>query len=141
MSIKKTVYIDDYSEQFIRDRARDVDDKISWSSAFNKYTRDLSSLIRDCMPGLALNEWQMLLNVYTGHFNDQHISPMRIASDIMDCYGVVDINDLADDHRALVKKCHGMSQCQQYAVLDVVQRYWSKDRSGDFGEIMRGLTE
>lgn len=41
-----------------------------------------------------------------------HRNPVKIASDIMDNLGVIDITKLDNDTRQLVKKLHDMSQLE-----------------------------
>ena len=125
MSLKKSVMISDSAVAAIQARSRG-DIGIGWSQSINKAITDLKTLCRVMLPDLTENEWVMVLNVHNGSFlEDQTFFPLRLASDVMDCYGVVDIGELDEPHQALVRKLHTMSQAEQYAILDMVQKYWS----------------
>lgn len=125
MSLKKSVMISDSAVKAIQARSRG-DVGISWSQSINKAVTDLKTLCRVMLPKLDESEWVMILNVHNGSFlQDQTFFPLRLASDVMDCYGVVDIGDLDEPHQALVRKLYAMSQAEQYAILDMVQKYWA----------------
>lgn len=127
MGIKKSIMISDSAVSFIENRTRG-DIGISWSQSVNKAVTDLKSLCVAMLPELTEAEWVMLLNVHNGSYlQDFTIFPLRLASDVMDCYGVVELSGLDESHQALVRKLHGMSQAEQYAILDMVQKYWSFD--------------
>jgi hypothetical protein len=125
MSLKKSVMISDSAVAAIQARSRS-DVGIGWSQSINKAITDLKTLCRVMLPELTENEWVMILNVHNGSFLEgQTFFPLRLASDVMDCCGVVDIGDLDEPHQALVRKLHAMSQAEQYAILDMVQKYWA----------------
>lgn len=141
MSIKKSIMLNDATVEHLRRRTRH-DNEIAWSAAINGGFEALGWLGRELLPDLSPAEWEIILNTYTGCLLDYH-RPLRIASDIMDDRGAIDINELDEATAAVVRRCHAMSQPEQYAVLDFVAQFWAGDWSdaGDFSSIVSRITE
>lgn len=76
------------------------------------------------MPELTTPEWVRILDAHRGVITDD-LRPYRLASDLMDDYGTIDLADLQPEQAALVRKLHDMTQAQQWAILDVVKRFWA----------------
>jgi hypothetical protein len=134
--------INDQTFAHLRRRTRyDHDHDILWSAAINGGFEALGWLSQELLPDLTDAEWQLILNTYSGCLLDYH-RPLRIASDIMDDLGAIDINDLDADTAAVVRKCHAMSQPEQFAVLDFVSQFWAGDWSDaeDFQAIVSKIT-
>ena len=143
MSIKKSVMISDQTLNFIEER---TNCEIGWSKAVNGAFSSLQLLINLNMPNLSDKDWRIVLDVHCGNINlfDSVSYPFRLASDVMDHYGVIDLNDLAPEIQVTVKKLHGLTQAEQYAVYDVVGRFWAENWSeidGDFSDILESLTK
>lgn len=129
MSIKKSLYLSDLTENWITATSGGDEDP-AWSASVNATFEQFRYLLGQALPNLSRKEWTALLNIYAGWRAPCYSLPIRIASDIMDDAGTVDISRLPDDTRALVHKMHGLSQLEQLAVLYFVQIFWSTDRCG-----------
>ncbi len=80
------------------------------------------------LPNLTMDEWQMILGTYDGSWIEPH-QPLSIATDIMDDRGAISLADLTPEYAALVQKIHTLSQDEQLAIMDFVQKYWAHDWS------------
>lgn len=140
-SIKKSVMFSDATVSFIRARNK-AEDEIMWSQALNENFKALSWLIRASLPELLVEDWEKILNVYAGSIIEFQ-PPFRIASDIMDYHGALELQQLEQDWAMLAITLHGMSQAQQYAIMEFVRVFWSHDWSDteDFKEIIRQIKE
>lgn len=127
MSLKKSVMFSDQAVTYITARTRDQND-IAWSQSVNRTFEAVEWLSRYLLPELNQQEWELILNTYAGCITDFH-RPLRIASDMMDNFGEVDINDLSPEIAGVVRKCHALSQPQQFAVMDFINVFWSRDWS------------
>lgn len=138
-SLKKSVMFSESTVNYIEARTKE-DDEISWSKALNEGFKALQWLTKEALPDFDAQEWQAILNVYAGSFIEFN-PPFRIASDMMDDAGAIALEELSPEYAALVKKVHGMSQLQQFAILDFVQKFWSKSWDGDMSEIIKQIKE
>lgn len=138
-SIKKSVMLSDLTQKFIGDRSRQ-DGDIAWSENLNEGIKALSWIASAELPELTQSEWQTILNVYAGSAID-YTPPYRVASDMMDDRGAISIDELEPEYAALVRKIHGMTQAQQWAILDFAKRFWARDWSEakDWAEIFSSL--
>ncbi|MGI9277857.1 MAG: hypothetical protein ACR2PT_23790 [Endozoicomonas sp.] len=125
--VKKSVMLSEASHQFLLDRTREGVG-VGWSENVNFNIRALRFLIQDNMPALTVEQWRIILNTYNGISIESDVPPYRIASDMMDHYGVLELSELKnDDIRQTVRTVHGFTQSQQFAILDVVLRFWCAD--------------
>lgn len=139
-SIKKSVMFSDGTQKYIAARTR-AEDEIAWSQSLNEGFKALKWLTDQALPELAAAEWQVILNAYAGSIISFD-PPYRVASDLMDDVGAISIEDLEPSYAALVKKIHGMSQLEQYAIMDFVQKFWSRDWNGmSWDEIVRTIKD
>lgn len=139
MSTKKSVFLSDVTVDWIESTTKKdhpASDGPKWSEAINATFEQFRFLLRTSLPELSADEWQTILNVYAGCYFPAHGVPARIASDMMDNVGAVDINELSEDYAALVRKAHAMSQVEQLAVLYFVQMFLSQSWMGSWGEIV-----
>ena len=135
-SIKKSVMFSERTLDYIRNRVRS-EDEIAWSQALNEGFKALSWLTKEALPDLNRSEWEVILNVYAGCIIEFH-QPFRIASDIMDNFGALELAQLDPQVAAVATKIHGMSQMEQFAILDFVKIFWCNDWSQepDFASII-----
>lgn len=105
-------------------------DGVAWSEAVNESIKALAWLSRAELPELDSSEWEYILNCYTSR-NVEYSFPLRIASDLMDNVGALELSELSKDYAALVKKCHAMTQAQQFAIMNYVRMFWTKDRKAE----------
>lgn len=140
-SMKKSVMFSDNTVSYIQSRTRH-ESEIAWSQALNEGFKALSWITRQALPELTTGEWTIILNVYAGTWIEFH-PPFRIASDIMDNFGEVDIIQLDDDIADLVKKVYAMSQIEQFAIMSFVQIFWANNWNGepDFDAIAAKIKE
>lgn len=138
MSIKKSVMITDQAEKIMLANTRD-DGPIAWSQQVNRALIVNDWLFRQCLPELSAEEWQTVLNAYAGTTGSLEVPPYRVASDLMDDLGLIDVAD--HPMPELVKRLHAMDQAQQFAVLQFVERFWARDwnNAGSFGEIVEQI--
>lgn len=115
-------------------------ENITWSRFINESIGLLDYIAKTELPKFSHHEWQIILNTYSGCLIEL-IPPFRVASDIMDDLGVVDLEKLDSEISCLIKKIHGLSQSQQYAILDFVRQFWARnwDHVKDFDEIINTI--
>lgn len=130
MSVKKSVFLTDLTAQWIEATTAGSPDSPAWSSAINATVEQLRYLLGQSLPDLTQEEWSALLNVYTGCHMPGHGLPARIASDIMDDAGALELSELTEERQTLVRKMHALNQTEQLAVLYFIQLFWSVDRNG-----------
>ena len=123
MGTKKSLMLADETVKFIENKNTKSD--VSWSYEVNDAISRLSTIYNDIRPELSLRQWEIILGVYDG-VKVKIESKVRIASDVMDSYDAVDISNIPKDAQETVRLLHNMSQSQQIAVLDVVERYWAE---------------
>ena len=124
-SIKKSVMISGLSVAYMQARTRDGED-ISWSQNINEGFRALSWITQQSLPVLTPAEWEILLNVYAGSWLEFQ-PPFRIASDIMDNFGALELSELEPAVAELAKKMHSLTQVEQYSVMEFVRVFWAHD--------------
>ena len=141
--IKKTITFDnDVSENLLaRSQIKDPEARI-WPSLTNAALKRYYWLLEQSLPLLALNEWQVIADAYSGVYVDEPITTLSIARDIMDHYGVIDVNDLNPIVEKTVRKVHELNQVEQYAILDVITRFWADhELQLDFDAAIHTLTQ
>lgn len=138
-SLKKSVMFSELTQAYITARTRS-DSNIAWSQALNEGFKALQWLTTESLPELTEGEWETILNVYSGSIIEL-IPPFRIASDMMDDKGAIALEELEPEYADLVKKMHALSQVEQFAVLDFVQKFWAKDWKdcSDFAAIVDAI--
>lgn len=135
MATKKSVFLSDQTVGWIESTTKKTlnDQELDgpkWSEAINATFEQFRHLLRGAFPDLSMDEWQMILNVYAGCYFPSHGVPARIASDMMDNLGEIDIAQVEQtmpDYAALVRKMAAIPQLQQLAILYFVQIFWSND--------------
>jgi len=141
MGLKKSVMLNDYSVGVLERRYREFDD-INYSQGINESISIAQWLASELLPELTPGEWEIILNTYAGCIVDHRMS-YRIASDIMDGRGIIEMSELERPARELVQKTHKMSQPEQYAVIEFVRHFWNnewaglKDALGEFKKTTR----
>lgn len=143
MSKKTGVSFSDATYSVIENMIKDGS-KISFASQVNEVINRYRWICKASLPDLSESEWEAILNCYAGCFMQEQYPPYRIASDLMDDRGAIDLAALADsdpEYAALVRKVHAMSQAEQLAILDLVQRFWAGkwDHMENFGAILEEL--
>jgi len=139
MSIKKSVFLSDQSEAIIRKMSRD-DDHPQWSGIINQTLSAADWVFRQSLPDFTPEEWQAILNTYAGTCDTLQCHPYRVASDMMDDRGLIDVEDHPESE--LVKRIHGMTQAEQFAILTFVQIFWSNNwnDAADFSEVIATIS-
>jgi hypothetical protein len=132
MAIKKSVFLSDYTGHWIttttvkKSNGEEIDGP-KWSESINATFEQFRFLLRQSLPDLSMEEWQTLLNVYAGSYFPAHGVPARIASDMMDNIGAVDINKVDKTYADLVRKIYDFNQTEQLAILYFIQIFWAND--------------
>ena len=116
---KTAVHVSDKTWQYITDRTQQGEKK-GLSSYINNAFDQLAHLARAEKPELSKAEWVELYNVYAGSDLTRLAMPFDLADDLRTHYGT-----LPQDLTALYDKLAGMTQAQQFAVLDAVRVYWA----------------
>lgn len=139
MGIKKSVFLSDESERIIRLMSRD-DDQPQWSQVINQTMSAAYWVFRESLPEFTPAEWQMILNTYAGTCQSLQSRPYRVASDMMDDLGLIDVSD--HPMPGLVKRIHGMSQAEQFAILMFVEIFWNNNwnDAADFSEVISRIS-
>lgn len=115
---KTAVHISDKTWQYITDRTQQ--EQKGLSSYINNAFEQLAHLARAEKPELSKSEWIELYNVYAGSDLTRLVMPFDLADDLRTHYGT-----LPQDLTVLCDKLAGMTQAQQFAVLDAVRVYWA----------------
>jgi hypothetical protein len=141
MATKKSVFLSDRTTQWITATTGDIQtgENPKWSESINATFDQFNTLIANALPKLSSNEWQIILNTYAGCYMPAHSLPARIASDIMDDLGAIDIasvEKLYPDTASLIRKVHAMSQLEQLSILYFNQVFWLNKWDCEFGEIV-----
>jgi len=131
MSTKKSVLLTDRTVEIMQASTsqRDPDAAIAWSNQINRAVIINDWLFQSSLPDLSAEEWQVILNTYAGTIGSVEHPPYRVASDLMDDLGLIDVDD--HPNADLVRRLHYMSQSQQFAILVFAERFWS----GDWGDL------
>ena len=77
-------------------------------------------------PELSKSEWIELYNVYTGSDLTRLVMPFDLGGDLCTHYGA-----LPQDLTALYDKLVGMTQAQQFAIVDAVRLFWASGYEQD----------
>lgn len=145
MGLKKNVQLSDQAVAFIEVRRAPSDadgDRLGWSAGVNQAIGDLSWLLRELVPTLNDKTWMVLFDAYAGHFFDgARITPYRLASDVMDHYGVLSIDELEPSISDAVRQLHKLTQPQQHAATEVARLFWVRSGhwSGEITEIVKQI--
>ena len=132
MGTKKNMSLSVETVEFLEARKMGPDNQIRWSPSVNSMFNQVRWILSQELPDLKNEEWQVIFNTYVGIALGGFHPPFRIASDVMDNNGEVDINNLDDKIANTIKKVHKLSQVQQWAIMDMVQKFWSRgDREID----------
>jgi broad specificity polyphosphatase/5'/3'-nucleotidase SurE len=126
MAVKKSVFLSDRTANFIKlttcKEGFDIAPK--WSESINATTDQFRYLLKINVPELSIYEWTSIFNVYNGCMNRAHSVPVRVASDMMDYRGAIDLEQVEKDdpdYAALVRKVYAMTQVEQIAITYVAQ--------------------
>ena len=135
MSMKKSVMLSDHTVAIMQSMTdkRDQGSKIAWSNLINRSLVVNDYLARVSLPDLTDDEWTVILNAYAGCVGSIENPPFRVASDLMDDQGLVDVEQHSNPD--LVKRIHSMSQSEQFAILVFVEKFWfgNWDSLANFG--------
>lgn len=116
---KKSIHISDVTELYITDRTPQGENK-NYSAHINNALNQLAHLSKSEKPLLENQEWVELYNVYAGSDLTRLVLPFDLADDLKAHYGT-----LPKDLTALYDKLAGMTQAQQFAVIDAVRLFWA----------------
>ena len=116
---KKSVHISQTAEIYISDRTLQGENK-NYSAHINNAFEQLAHLAQAEKPTLSKSEWIELYNVYAGSDLTRLIMPFDLENDLRTHYGT-----LPQNLTALYEKLSGMTQAQQFSVLDTVRVYWA----------------
>lgn len=138
MATKKSVFLSTRTVEWIESTTKkdSHEQGAKWSESINATVDQFRFLLKTELPELEMIEWQAILNVYSGCYFPAHGIPARIASDMMDDAGAIEISELSEDYAALVRKVYAMTQVEQLAILYFVQIFWSSDWKGEWDEIV-----
>ena len=123
---KTAVHLSDNTWQYITGRTPQGEQK-GLSAHINNAFEQLAHLARAEKPELSKTEWVELYNVYAACSDLTHlVMPFDLADDFRTHYST-----LPQDLTALYDKLNGMTQAQQFSVLDAVRVYWASGEDGD----------
>lgn len=124
MAIKKSVFLSDRTGEWI---STTTCKSGKWSESINATTDQFRYLLRVSVPELSIEEWTSIFNIYNGCHMPAHSIPARVASDMMDDIGAIDLENVDKDYAALVRKVYAMTQAEQMAITYVAQIFWSSE--------------
>jgi len=130
-TIKPSVSLSEFSQELLGPYTKSERNPIGLSPAINMILERYDWIVGNSLPALNQDEWQLLLNIYSGSELSSYNPPYRIASDMMDSLGIIEVGEAPDQYQALIKKCYVMTQAQQLAILDKCQRFWSSKPKED----------
>lgn len=116
---KTAVNLSKNALRYITDRTQQGEQK-GLSAHINNAFAQLAHLAHAEKPELSKSEWVELYNVYAGSDLTRIALPFNLAEDLITHYGT-----LPQDLTALYDKLAGMTQAQQFAVIDSVRVYWA----------------
>jgi len=126
--VKTSVYLEASTLQFFNDvTVKNV--KFSRSAEINRSVKDLAMLYHSLIPDeLRKNAefWSVLLNVYAGSKSVANIHPVGIAIDILDCYGVLSVDELNKHEKSALQVAAKLSVPVQMAILFVIRKFWAR---------------
>lgn len=122
---KTAVHLSKTALQYVTDRTPQGEQK-GLSAHINNAFEQLAHLTRAEKPELSKSEWVELYNVYAGSDLTRLVMPFDLADDLRTHYGTS-----PQDLTALYNKLAGMTQAQQFAVLDAVRVYWASGEDGN----------
>lgn len=154
MGVKKSLMISDENVAYCKAHYPDTKAGAEWSYAVNHQfhlAREYAGVIRrlavQLLPALTLEEWQYILNAFNGGYHEERFrSPQRIASAVMDDYGVEILDDCTEEFKAVVRKLASLSQPEQFAVREFAAWYWTDDlaqssQDKSFDDVIRAFKE
>lgn len=115
---KTAVHLSKTALQYVTDRTQQGEQK-GMSAHINNAFEQLAHLAMTEKPELSQAEWIELYNVYAGSDLTRLTLPFDLADDLRTHYGT-----LPQDLTALYDKLSGMTQAQQFAVIDAVRLFW-----------------
>lgn len=116
---KTAVHLSKTALQYVTDRTQQGEQK-GMSAHINNAFEQLAHLAMTEKPELSQAEWIELYNVYAGSDLTRLTLPFDLADDLRTHYGT-----LPQDLTALYDKLSGMTQAQQFAVIDAVRLFWA----------------
>ena len=122
---KTAVHLSKSALQYMTDRTPQGEQK-GLSAHINNAFEQLAHLTRAEKPESSKSEWVELYNAYAGSDLTRLAMPFDLADDLRTHYGKVPQN-----LTALYEKLLGMTQAQQFAVLDAVRIYWASGEDGN----------
>ena len=122
---KTAVHLSKGALQYVTDRTPQGEQK-GLSAHINNAFEQFAHLAQVEKPELSKSEWIELYNIYAGSDLTRLVMPFDLADDLRTHYGA-----LAQDLTALYNKLAGMTQAQQFAVLDAVRVYWASGEDGN----------
>ena len=122
---KTAVHLSKGALQYVTDRTPQGEQK-GLSAHINNALEQLAHLARAEKPELSQAEWIELYNVYAGSDLTRLTLPFDLADDLRTHYGT-----LPQDLTALYDKLSGMTQAQQFAVIDAVRLFWASGYEQD----------
>ena len=122
---KTAVHLSKTALQYVTDRTQQGAQK-GLSAHINNAFEQLAHLALAEKPELSKSEWVELYNVYAGSDLTRLAMPFDLADDLRTHYGT-----LPQDLIAFYDKLEGMTQVQQFAVLDAVRLFWASGYEQD----------
>lgn len=111
-----------------------------WSQELDEAFKAMQWLSIAYLPELTDQQWRYIIDAYTDK-KIQFSPPYNISSEMMASQGVVTLDKLELEHAETVNIVFQCSQAQQFAIMDLVKRYWARDWSEeqDFSAIINKL--
>jgi len=142
MSNRKVFYISERTCAWITDTTAKpaFGEKARWSEAVNATIEQYRYLLRQSLPDLDMEEWTIILNVYSACHFPAHGMPARVASDMLDNVGAESIDDITNAaYKALVSRVYSMTQLEQLAILYFVQIFWANKWNLEWANIVSAI--
>ena len=123
--MKKSVHLTADSVGYIE--ARTGEGEMNFSASINAAFEQLAYLARAELPDITDVDFSLLCNVYAGSDLSRIALPLNLARDLLDHYGATIPGELPEDAHNLIEVLAGMSQAQQFALIDAVRVFWCQD--------------
>jgi hypothetical protein len=139
MALRKSVYLSTATAEWVNSTTeKDETGQPKWSEALNASVASLRHILKSSLPIFTASEWNDLIEAYP---DPDLRGPIRIAVDLMDKFGAVDVTDLTCYAQNLVRRTRMMSQAEQMAILYAIKIYrvYGLDNSIDIIETVNRI--
>lgn len=135
-AITKKVSIGEQAQKFVANRATESEGK-EYGKNLNLSVHFADLAMVHALPTLNCTQWQFILKAYSANLTPHDKSYADVAKDLMEHVGANELDELAPQHREIVKIALEFNQLEQWLVIDMASLFWN----GDWGMGNQTLSE